>query len=944
MRREGGAGRRVTVSHAGRSLRVAHFALALVAITVFACGHTTAQLAKRCAAEPPAGSDQLFGGTLKTTVAGNDIGEPRSMRLHTDANGVLTLGFLTQMREDSCLLVASGARITAGDCQDLSEPSTPRIVSVLGGTITFPEADRIMVDFDASVVGVPPQPHVNMHEHFEGKREPPPAQRALGAAPELRMSFAPITGDTQLLDAPFPNQTRVDREGTVDLRGFPEPVFGGSVFAVVKRAKWAVLRNVIHILRDMAAHNGGFSITSGIFFQSTGPLAPIEPTVHEELGDPFVLAPVVQDADGTWRLDLVSDGPGAAPHKTHPIKAQFRGPGGSLAPENALSLLPLQGRPLREQTLYVAFVRKGLAGPPGPAGPGPSVVASPAMVTLMAGPPPGNGATEYAAATSALKNAGVRLDDLAAMTVFRTGSPTAELGTLYAKARGAAFDAPFHFRQADPDFCVYETTATMPVFQSGKPPHQLGEGVITPFIRFVLGNPLIGTVKDDGVIVPGATPQPSTKPARVVLTVPRNRKMPANGWPVAVFVRAGAGLDAQGSPLVDRGRTLPQHQTVDGCLPPQNGGTAIPSNQHCGEGPAREFARAGMVGITVDGPQTGSRLVAGDKDFGALVGGACNIDARTGEDSAMFDVCNPRAIRDNIRQSAIEVALVPSLLDPPMHVTGGGDECHLEGARLDTSRLALMGHSMGATITPLALQLQPRFKTVVLSGANGSYIENILSKQEPFALAQTLEDMLTLDYCLDEFSMLSSLFQWAEEASDPIVYEQALFARSPKPNVLMMQGIGDHYIPSPVANVNSMGLRLDLLGHELDEQWPPACPTNSLKPLEDPPMCWAGGKSTPRYPLLPVVPMLGYVGTGAIASFPPGGVAGNRDGATRGLVQYDRDKACLQDGHEVAYEIAKARWQYRCFLASFARGQAKVWPAPEPNQETVEIDAECPLR
>jgi hypothetical protein len=246
---------------------------------------------------------------------------------------------------------------------------------------------------------------------------------------------------------------------------------------------------------------------------------------------------------------------------------------------------------------------------------------------------------------------------------------------------------------------------------------------------------------------------------------------------------------------------------------------------------------------------------------------------------------------------------------------------------------------MGATVAPLALSLQPRYRAVVLSGANGSYIENILAKEMPSPLAAQLEQLFGLDYCLDEFSPLASLFQWAEEPSDPVVYESTLFSEPnrPPPDVLMIQGIGDHYIPPPVADVSSMGLRLDLVGNALDTQRPALCTPD---PEGAVPRC--GGSA--RYPITAVMPLLRYVGTGNVPYPPRGPVTRNRQGTTRGLVQYNRDAACRQDGHEVAYEIAQARWQYRCFLASFARGQAKIWPPPPhaTTDDTLEIDAPCP--
>ncbi|HEY8089877.1 MAG TPA: hypothetical protein VIF09_18580 [Polyangiaceae bacterium] len=887
----------------------------LLGAPLLACGDTVVHTST-CGA-PSAGPDQVFGGTLTTTVSGQSLDEPRDMVVRPAANGVARLDFGSPSHgESDCLIVAAGGVISDGYCADLTDPSGSSLVQIVRGSLVT-SSGKADVDFDTTIVN-PKRQTVPVHFHFAGVLRPPSPPRVPSQPPELRMTFGEPDA---LLDAPFPNQTRV-KGGTIDLKGFPEPVSAGRWYDLLGKAKFAVLRNIIHILEDMA-HRRGFSVASGIFFQSSGPLDPVAADIHSTIGDRFVLAPVVPGPpDHPWRLD-----------PPHPIKAQFREHGGSLAPANTLALVPLQGRPLRENTLYVAFVRKGLGSPSG------ALAAAPDMARLvtLTDPPPLGIPQDYVPAMSALKDAGVKLDDIAGMTVFRTGAPTAELRELFARtAPPAAFDGPFKFRRADDDFCVYETTVKMPVYQGGTPPYQIGDGVLTALVEALLGV-TFQNVTGGGDIAPGAAARAGA-PSRVVLTVPRTKKMPPAGWPIGVFVRAGAGLDATGSPLVDRGPTLAPGKMVDGCLPPQGSETASQSNQTCGAGPGREFARAGLAGITVDGPQTGSRLRAGNGELGSLVD-ACKVDPKYGEDNAMFDVCNPRAITDNIRQSALEVALVPALLDRKVDVVGD-TTCHLGSVTFDSSRIALMGHSMGATIVPLALHLQPRFRAVVLSGANSSYIENIMSKEMPTPLAPQLEQMLGLDSCLDEFSLLSSLFQWAEESSDPIVYEPALFAdvkKRPPPDVLMIQGIGDHYIPPPVANVNSMGLRLDLLGVELDKKRPQLCTSD---PEGSVPQC--GGKA--RYPVTEVLPLLAYVGTGGVPTYPPGGVTRNRDGGTRGLVQYNRDAACREDGHEVAYEIAQARWQYRCFLASFARGQARVWPAPPagPTDDTLEIDAECP--
>jgi hypothetical protein len=355
------------------------------------------------------------------------------------------------------------------------------------------------------------------------------------------------------------------------------------------------------------------------------------------------------------------------------------------------------------------------------------------------------------------------------------------------------------------------------------------------------------------------------------------------------------------------------------------------------------YARAGLVGITVDGPQTGSRLKAGSSILGSIAA-QCGVDGNSGEDNAMFDVCNPSAIADNIRESAIEAALVPRMMlserfTVELAKDGSGDPCGLAGIQFDDKRLALMGHSMGATIVPLVLALEPRFRAVVMSGANASYIENFPSKQQPFELASTLEQMLGLDYCLDEFELLPSLFEWAEETSDPAVYER-YSGQGKMPDVLMIQGIGDHYVPSPVANASSLGLGLDVAGKTYDDKDPHLCPGEATVPIME---C----RGARRYELSPVAPLLSSVlGRKQYAAIPPGGLDAKRagSGATTFVSQYPRDMACRQDGHEVAYQIAKARWQYRCFLESFAAGHTRVFapPAGDPYDDSWEIDAPCP--
>src|SRR5690606_19437534 len=132
-------------------------------------------------------------------------------------------------------------------------------------------------------------------------------------------------------------------------------------------------------------------------------------------------------------------------------------------------------------------------------------------------------------------------------------------------------------------------------------------------------------------------------------------------------------------------------------------------------------------GVSWDGPHGGPRNVTGgDEQF------------------LMFNVLNPDALRDNVRQSALEAVLVARTAGAltfdasscPGADTGGAQ------VRFDPERLALMGHSMGATIAPLAAAAEPAFRALVLSGAGGSYLENVLHKRKPLDVRPLAELLL----------------------------------------------------------------------------------------------------------------------------------------------------------------------------------------------------------
>jgi len=445
----------------------------------------------------------------------------------------------------------------------------------------------------------------------------------------------------------------------------------------------------------------------------------------------------------------------------------------------------------------------------------------------------------YPLAVEALVGQGTPRDEIAGLAVFTTQDPTAELLRLAVEAAEYPPEphAPPELTDVFDEYCVYRTTVPMPVFQAGDPPFLTGGG---------------GIAWGDG----GAPVLQTFEDANLDLTVPRG-VIPEGGWPVALFIRTGGGGER---PLVDRGV-----QDAEG-TPLEEGG-----------GLARQLAQAGFAGVSVDGPHGGLRNVTGgDEQF------------------LIFNIANPVAMRDNLRQSAAELALVPDLLSTLTFDTG---DCPGASptATFAPDGMALLGHSMGATIAPLVLRAEPRFGATVLSGAGGSWIHNIVHKLSPLEVRPMAEAILGYgEGQLTDFDPALSLLQWAGESADPPPYAWPLSGEN-GPQTLVLQGIVDTYILPPMANATTLSMGLDLGGDALDRDHPELV---DFRPAEE---------------------VLGLVGRGPI-ELPAGGNLGGVRTAL--VVQHAEDG--IQDGHEVMFQTEAPRYQIRCFLESYRTGVPAV--------------------
>jgi hypothetical protein len=622
-----------------------------------------------------------------------------------------------------------------------------------------------------------------------------------GTQPLMRYGAAPT-----FWAAPFPSEHRRLTSGRIDLADFPNPA----------------RIDLAEKIRTLLAHEAtGFALSAAIFFPMTDALDEGTLPAAPSASDPHVF--------------LIGVDPKAPDFLVrYPISARFFDDAGPFGSKNLLALLPLQGAPLRPNTLYAAGVLRSLGDNKKKA-----LGRSDEMAMLAAGKSPsGMGQkaySEYSTGLASLSRAGISKSDLAGITVFRTADPTADLAAFRDAMLALPPPAPtgeFALTETYDDYCAYKTEIPMPDFQVGDPPFLDSGGEIDPtMVRTELAN--------------------------FIVTIPR-APMPASGYPTVVFIRTGGGGDR---PLIDRGAQASE-----------SGPPIVP-----GSGPARTFARVGFAGVSVDGPHGGLRNIThADEQF------------------LIFNIQNPVALRDNLRESAIEIVLVSELLDRVLvDISGCTGASTPDGgrARFDTGKLALMGHSMGATIAPLVLAVGPKYRAALLSGAGGSWIENVVHKRKPVVvkgLAEILIGYSDINFELTEYDPLLSLLQWAGESADPPIYARTIISETdqkrPPAHVLMMQGIVDNYITPEIAAATSLSLGLDLGGTPLDATLPPLLPFATRAELELP-------------------------------------IEGNRsiDGmnVTAVVVQHPEDG--IADGHEVVFQTEPPKHEIRCFLDAFRR-------------------------
>jgi hypothetical protein len=307
----------------------------------------------------------------------------------------------------------------------------------------------------------------------------------------------------------------------------------------------------------------------------------------------------------------------------------------------------------------------------------------------------------------------------------------------------------------------------LPVFQEGTAPYELPE--------------------DGGGITYDADGVPQrvrTEDVCMVMTIPKVAAVPEEGFPVVLYGHGTGGAS-----------TSPVRNGLAGQFASEDGGAGV----------------ANAVTIGFDLPQHGTRRGDSDRDPDGLV----------------FNFLNPRAARDVFLQGSADMMAIVYWLEsasvPSTELPGTFDD---GAVTFDATRIAVFGHSQGATHAALILPHEPSVFAFLLSGAGGDLAQSLLTKTQPVDIASAVPFAL-LDADGDgrlvggAFHPTMQLFQQFFERVDPVNYGLHYFREPvegrPVPHIFMTYGIGDTFSTEETQQALARAARFPQVTPELSE-------------------------------------------------------------------------------------------------------------------------------
>lgn len=343
---------------------------------------------------------------------------------------------------------------------------------------------------------------------------PPRGETTVDMDPSLAGGF---------FSAPWPSDTRLAPDGSLDLAGFP----GRSANPVADL-----------VLGRGEAVTYGFGTNSAVYFQASGPV--------DVTSLPFAAENSVSRRSNAMLLPL--DDPTAP---LVPVLADTKATGTALRPANLVTLLPYPGHPLEPSRRYAALVFDGARDADGSA-----LAPSPLLAELNGPAPLGVDADKWAALAQDHADVEQLVRDrtlwhpseLVAFTVFTTQDTTGEMQAVAAAVEALA---PPEVLSRPPDTSPCPPGGTsrttgrlaMPVWQEGTRPFiEAGGGIeIDPVTGRAVQQGVEMGADGNGVILEMSVP---CGPA------------PADGWPILLWM-SGTGGSAKATNISQLGNGLP---------------------------------------------------------------------------------------------------------------------------------------------------------------------------------------------------------------------------------------------------------------------------------------------------------------------------------------------------------------------------------------------------
>lgn len=319
-------------------------------------------------------------------------------------------------------------------------------------------------------------------------------------------------------NAPWPSDSRLKADGSIDLTGFP----GRDTVALADQ-----------VLGRGAAATFGFGTSSAVYFRMSGAIdASTLPASAEQSVLPRSTAVLLD-------LDHPSTGP-------VPLLVDVKAAGTALRPTNLVTLLPYPGHLLRPETRYAAAIFSGVLDPAGD-----RLAPSPLLDALDGAAPAGVDAAKWTTLRQGRDDtiAAVRArtlwhpSELVAFTTFTTQDPT---GDMEAVATGVASlpQPQVLSRQPATTACTAGATSrstgrvALPVWQAGTRPFlDAGGGIV---------------VGGDGKAVQQGVEMGSSGTGVLLDVAIPCGPAPVNGWPVLIWI-AGTGGVARAAPINELG-------------------------------------------------------------------------------------------------------------------------------------------------------------------------------------------------------------------------------------------------------------------------------------------------------------------------------------------------------------------------------------------------------